>query len=312
VSDARLREHAPSAASRLAARAIVGFYELWHGRLRLKGAGYLVRVASQYVRGMQRYSLMVPSLGVITVDLRDYAGRLWLQRLLGDPLASFDSEDSLGQAIANALSDGAVVWDVGASVGFVTAALVSDPRVRQIVSFEPNPFLSDSLRSLFARHDKVIVLPVALSDTAGEAVLHIPRGKSVGGTIVEQEQLLATAGIQAADVIQRTVEQVSGDDLLARRADLLPPDIVKIDVEGHERAVIGGLRKTLEVHRPTVIFEHLYLSDDEVRALVPPGYTLRTLRGEEATLTDGFERAAGHNSVLLPPAAAGRAWVARR
>jgi hypothetical protein len=50
------------------------------------------------------------------------------------------------------------------------------------------------------------------------------------------------------------VEVVVGDDLVSSGA-AEAPSIVKIDVEGHEPAVLRGLRRTLDAARPWIVME---------------------------------------------------------
>ena len=45
----------------------------------------------------------------------------------------------------------------------------------------------------------------------------------------------------------------------------MEPDVIKLDVEGHERAVIDGMRQTLARLRPTVLCE-LHRTNVEVAA----------------------------------------------
>jgi hypothetical protein len=48
------------------------------------------------------------------------------------------------------------------------------------------------------------------------------------------------------------------------------PDFLKIDVEGHEQALLAGAQKTLEAHRPTVLIEceSRHRPDQDVRPVL--------------------------------------------
>ena len=51
--------------------------------------------------------------------------------------------------------------------------------------------------------------------------------------------------------------------------DLTPPHVIKIDVEGHEAAVLAGASRTLKDHRPAVIFETLMHVGEPALSLEP-------------------------------------------
>jgi hypothetical protein len=80
-----------------------------------------------------------------------------------------------------------------------------------------------------------------VSDRAGTATIHL--GQSGNHSMVNAQG----GGV-------REIETVTLDEFAVRNA--LSPDIVKIDVEGHESAVIEGAVQTLATHRPTVFMEY--------------------------------------------------------
>jgi hypothetical protein len=58
--------------------------------------------------------------------------------------------------------------------------------------------------------------------------------------------------------------------------DLPPPDVVKIDVEGHELKVFQGMQNTISKHRPVIFYESMHgtgfdLIYDTLKAF---GYTI--------------------------------------
>ena len=143
------------------------------------------------------------------------------------------------------LGDGDFV-DVGAHVGLysVAAALHGPGRV---LAFEPNPSAREQLgENLALNHaDAVVVVPKAVGDAPGTALLHVPTtpdpsfSSLAGGRFAEGEPI---------DVEVTTVDAEV-------EAAGLAPSVVKIDVEGGELAVVGGMRRTLERHRPVLLVE---------------------------------------------------------
>jgi len=298
-----LREVTQPASAGLLSHSIVNFYRFWHGRCGLPGARLLLKKSSQFLGGLQHYPLKIAGIGTVPVDFRDYSGLLWLQHLMGDRLASTDIEGGLFAAIGRFLKDGDVFWDVGANVGTVSVHVVNNFPNARVFAFEPNPHIFNSLNTLFKGHPRVKPFACALSDHSAQVTMTIPKGKSVGGSIEGLDYVLKSSNRTREEMDQVSVEAISADELLARDSALLPPKVIKIDVEGHESAVLRGMAQTIAKHRPVLFFEHLYLSDAEVAGLVPSGYAIHSVNNESGGLSPGFERNAGHNSVLVPKAA---------
>lgn len=137
-----------------------------------------------------------------------------------------------------------VIFDVGANVGNHSAALRDI--AGHIYAFEPNPALLARLNEMIVRNgvDNITAVGLALSDRAGAGRLSVPAGHS------ERAALKDTAGAEAAV----DVEVTTGDSFIAE-AGITRLNLVKIDVEGHEPAVLAGLAATLERLRPIVVFE---------------------------------------------------------
>ena len=104
---------------------------------------------------------------------------------------------------------------------------------------------------------------------------------------------------------QIQVQVRRGDD--ARRELPLPaPQVIKIDVEGFEPSVLAGLAETIAAHRPIVFFEHIFLSDEQVRGLVPKDHLLYFLQDDGSIATDFSQRRRGHDALLVPAEKAAR------
>jgi FkbM family methyltransferase len=128
---------------------------------------------------------------------------------------------------------GEVAADVGANIGCMTAALArAVGRDGVVWAFEPHPGLFEELRSNVSRWGDVATIKlerVALSSTTGQIAFETPDGFEANrglGRVATEE---APAGL--------LVEATTLDSLFA---DARPPEVVKIDVEGHELAVLQG------------------------------------------------------------------------
>ena len=167
---------------------------------------------------------------------------LWRRRRAGD----------LAMAVADhfAVSGGSAV-DVGASWGLFTYHLAR--RVGpsgQVYSFEPHPSNAPMLSRLAAARPHVHVTAVAVSDVAGRAELCVPEQQ--GRLVTAQASLAHGFDGQGVDVQSTAVTTVRLDDAIPSGAEV---DFVKIDVEGHEMAVLRGGSAMLRRCRPAILIE---------------------------------------------------------
>ncbi|WP_181705383.1 FkbM family methyltransferase [Chthonobacter rhizosphaerae] len=153
------------------------------------------------------------------------------------------------RAIADRLGRGSVFFDVGANVGFFTilAARAVGPAGR-VVAFEPSPANVHLLRRNISANGfpNVTVIEAAASDHSGSGELLLAR-LSGGSALSTADRPPDTTG-------SLSVRLVSLDDLVAGGGVRLP-DVVKIDVEGAEEAVLKGMTGLLRRAAPVIVFE---------------------------------------------------------
>lgn len=165
--------------------------------------------------------------------------------------ARFEGEVEL-RRLGSWLQPGAVALDVGANRGIWSWHLRRTGAV--VHAFEPNAALAERLRHALP---DVVVHACALSDREGEAELRLPVVQGVaydGWATVETDNRFPTLAVQAERrqrILLRTL-----DGFRFERVDFL-----KIDVEGHELAVLRGAEETLRRCRPLLLFE----ADDRYR-----------------------------------------------
>lgn len=269
------------------ARLAVGFYNFVHGTLSLPGAGWFLRRLARVLTGLQAAPLRIAEVGTAQLDLRDFAAYTLLNYSLGEP----DNHQRLLELMDEALPPGGVLWDVGANVGLVSAHFARSPkRPAAIHAFEPVPGPLRTVQSLFAGHPIVRVHPLGLGAKNERVTIHYcPHSSS-----------LNSVGRPVPGAVPVEIEIRRGDDLRAE-LNLPAPHVIKVDVEGFEPEVFAGLEKTIAVAKPAIFYEHIMLTDEQVRALVPAGYTLRFLLEDGRLVEDFALRMQGHNAVLLPP-----------
>lgn len=146
---------------------------------------------------------------------------------------------------------GGTFVDVGANIGLVTL-LVAD-RIGHAILFEPSPLAAKlAQQNLEMNRLAYEIVPVALSDEVGTVEFEDAGASSVSRTVEGFKTLLPTISVP-----RTTFDQF----LRERSTPLLPVDAVKIDVEGHENAVLRGMKEFLRQQRPVVMFEYLKRTD---------------------------------------------------
>jgi FkbM family methyltransferase len=142
-----------------------------------------------------------------------------------------------------------VFWDVGANIGYFTlvAATALNNRGR-IVAFEPgkNAYARLAENLSLNPYSNIQTFAVAVTDREGEAVLHL------SGDIADSSASLYAAGqTQARHEVCRTVSL----DHFLRDEGLDPPDLIKLDAEGAELAVLQGAQGLLADSPPLWLME---------------------------------------------------------
>jgi FkbM family methyltransferase len=147
--------------------------------------------------------------------------------------------------LARALPDNGLFLDVGSKVGVYSAALWRLRGGIRGVAFEPIPSTVALLKATFELNGVPFdVAPIALSDGAGTLTLS-GYGHGLNNFWIKHDD-----GRHPILSVPRT----SLDEWCAADPARVP-SAVKIDVEGHELAVLQGARKTLNTHRPAMVVE---------------------------------------------------------
>lgn len=142
---------------------------------------------------------------------------------------------------------GSVVVDAGANAGLYTYWFAR--RARLVYAFEPIPSMAAYLRRASPRG--VCVVECALSDKDGFADLYVP---------LNWGEASLTQTRQPATVLQ--VQTKTLDSYRLRNVAFM-----KIDVEGHELAVLQGARDTIRGSPPAVFVEAEHRHGSDVSAV---------------------------------------------
>jgi len=138
---------------------------------------------------------------------------------------------------------GDVVWDVGANVGLF--AFAAAHRASRVLAFEPDAWLASLLERTARSFPNVSVIHAAVADYCGRGTLHIAR-RARGANFLLGQGSSQTGGTRCT----AEVRVVTLDSL-----DEVPPNVLKVDVEGSELAVLGGASRLLAESAPTLICE---------------------------------------------------------
>ena len=176
-------------------------------------------------------------------------------------------EELVQDAMAAQIGAGFTVYDVGAHIGFFTllASRMAGDSGR-VYAFEPRPDNIERLRRNIWTNDarNVEVVAAAASDRDGDAAF-IMHESTLEGRLADATEH------SAASVRTATIDALV-------RGGMAPPDLIKMDVEGAEGAVIRGAAHTIDAHRPALLIEvHSREAGREVADAMPCRYTFRDL-----------------------------------
>jgi FkbM family methyltransferase len=139
--------------------------------------------------------------------------------------------------------------DIGAKVGMYTYRIRDHSS--EVIAFEPIPIFNHILRAVFA-NKRARIEPYAVSDRRGTAKLRLPYGHDgkpkFGRSTIDPANRFDTEIIARTDELEVETRRIDDYDL---------PDVgfIKIDVEGHELAVLAGAAATLARHTPNLLIE---------------------------------------------------------
>ncbi len=214
--------------------------------------------------------------------------------------------------MASLAGEGATVLDVGAYIGTHTLAFSRLVGARgRVIAFEPQPasFRVLERNVAFNKISNVELHEAAAGETSSETAFRPtdPRATSSFGSAVMQDWISEVPSLDA-DLPRVAVIAID-------RVDLDRCDLIKIDVEGMEGAVIAGARETIRRHQPWIYAECNSVEGglETWRLLASLGYDVRlhlvqafnpdNLRGETVNV---FDEACEAGIVGVPP---GRSWT---
>lgn len=147
-------------------------------------------------------------------------------------------------------------WDIGASIGYYSWLFKSCDSNIYIVLFEPDPENVRLLKKTIvnAQLNDVKLIEKAVADKIEKTSFIVDDISGVAGTLevslINPHQNSIHRWLNLSKRI--TVETVT---LNALKDEIVPPDIMKIDVEASEEKVFDGGLDLIKKHKPIIIFE---------------------------------------------------------
>ena len=212
-----------------------------------------------------RFTARLPWGAFVTADSKEAIGyTIWCAGLF---------ELAVSEVLARLVEPGSWVVDVGANIGQMSLimGLRAGPNGR-LSCFEPHTALfaqlSENLQRAVveSRFADLDLRNSALSEHAGTALLTLPDDFE-GNAGLASLAIQPTGNARTLPVMTERLDDVIGAGTVS---------VMKLDVEGHERAVLLGAREALASHRIRhLVYEDFVGTTSEVaRLLVEHGYEL--------------------------------------
>jgi FkbM family methyltransferase len=142
-------------------------------------------------------------------------------------------------------------FDVGANIGFFSLiAAKMNPRLR-VIAFEPNPTMYGILSENKRLNDlsNLTAEPLALSNQEGESTLFLSESDMSASLVPGFQDFSPSIG--------SVLVRANTLDGYLKRFEFPRTLLLKIDVEGHELAVLEGAMSTINTFKPDIIIEVL-------------------------------------------------------
>jgi len=169
----------------------------------------------------------------------------------------------------------AIFMDIGANVGHHSIFL--SKFASQVLAFEPYPKVNMQFKQQIAHNNisNIQIFEIGLSDRRETLNYYAPTGNNEGiGSFDE-------SSIGKGNTSYGKLELREGDQVIESDS-WKNIKLIKIDVEGFEKKVIKGLKRTIEEERPVIVCEITYgqqlsfVSIEELSSYLPKNYEILT------------------------------------
>ena len=143
--------------------------------------------------------------------------------------------------LAQYINEKTVVYDIGGNIGYHCVGFAH--RAKHVYSFEPNLKNYKLLEMNTKDRTNVTLIKAAVSDTKGKSFI----------SDYELDDMGNYGECMMSDTTGQACVTVRIDDLTIEK-----PNLIKIDVEGHELKVFKGAMETIRKHTPVIFYEAMH------------------------------------------------------
>lgn len=226
-------------------------------------------VGNQLIGKLLRLPLnLIPKGMVIPVLQGKLKGKKWIvgASVHGCWLGCYEQDKQL--LFTKTITKESVVYDIGANVGFYTllASHIIGEKDKTI-AFEP-----------FHRNLCYLKKHLQLNKCNNVTVIEAAVGEQSGATFFEEGSSSSTGHISERGSIK--IEKVKIDTLVSKGE--IPPDFIKIDVEGTELLVLRGANSILTHYHPAIFLatHGTHVHRECCFFFKSEGYELQSIKGE--------------------------------
>lgn len=149
-----------------------------------------------------------------------------------------------------------VIIDIGANTGTYALLARNNNPIAQIIAVEPIDINYSLLMKNIAKNNYDIrAEKIALSDKEGIATMYMLKDKLNYMTSVNDNRYKLHPEIQGESEVITIEVPIMPFSYLVQKHNLLTIDLIKLDVEGHELAVLRSMEKVLVDHHPAILIE---------------------------------------------------------
>jgi FkbM family methyltransferase len=197
----------------------------------------------------------------LLIKARSLARKTGLIRLINRLRPQESYEQRVHEALVSAVKPGDTIWDIGANVGVYTEQFCEwVGKDGHVVAFEPGAESCANIRQRIPNCAWLTIQNVALSENDATGAF-LSDGTSVENHLAEVDE--AASG--DADLVE-----IRRGDTIAKQLGRVP-NVVKVDVEGFEEEVLGGMVEIMASPelRSILVEVHFFKLENRGRANAP-------------------------------------------